>query len=154
MVELKSNLSKEQLLSRWDERTSPARFAGNEDLEDNIYMAKRKEDKVTLIRKARGAWDPFATVFKGTISSDGEKSVLLGSFGKRTLDYLILFALGVLDFLFYFYASPERQTQSMAAFCVAFAVILIVLAIPLPSARKRYTAFLKDITETKNDDET
>ena len=154
MLMLKSKLTKEALTARWDDRTAPARFAGNEDLEDNIFMATRKGDKVTLIRKARGAWDPFATIFKGKITSDGEYGILEGTFGKRVLDYAILIGLGVLDFLFYFYASPERQTRSMAGFCLCFAVILILLAIPTRSAKKRYRAFLEDITLTEKDEQT
>ena len=152
MLTLKSTLTKQELIARWDDRTAPARFAGNEDLEDNIFMATRKGDKVTLIRKARGAWDPFATIFKGSILSDGEHSVLEGTFGKRTLDYLILIGLGMLDFLFYFYASPERQTKSMMGFCILFAVVLIVLALPTRSAKKRYRQFLEDITQTEKDE--
>lgn len=151
MILLRSRFSKEELVARFDEMTSPARFAGNDDYDDNIFMATRKKDKITLIRKARNAWDPFATVFKGEIVSDGENSILQGAFGKRLLDYLILIGLGVLDFLFYFYASPERQTKSMAGFCIAFAVLLIVLAIPTRSAKKRYKTFLEDITDPDRD---
>lgn len=154
MLILKSKLTKQQLIARWDDRTAPARFAGNEDLEDNIFIGTRKDDRVTLIRKARGAWDPFATVFKGKITSEGEYGVLEGTFGKRVLDYVILIALGLLDFLFYFYASPERQTQSTAGFCIAFAVLLIFLAIPRRSAKKRYREFLADIALTENEKET
>lgn len=157
MLRLTSQMSKSELCARWDERTSPARFAGNDDNTDNIFMATRKGEKVTLIRKARGAWDPFATIFKGTISGseDGDgQSVLEGVFTKRVFDYLMLIALAVLDFLFYWYASPERQTGSMKAGCIAFAVLLILLAIPMPSARKRYTGFLRDITDGGQDEKT
>ena len=41
MLSLESKHSVSALSSRWDERTSPARFAGNDDVLDMIYFAKR-----------------------------------------------------------------------------------------------------------------
>ena len=90
MLHLESRYSTEQLLARWDERTSLARFAGNDDVLDVIYVASRKKNRVFLIRKARRTLDPFATVFRGRIFPCGDGSVLQGSFSKRLFDYILL----------------------------------------------------------------
>ena len=97
MLSLESKHNASALSSRWDERTSPARFAGNDDVLDMIYFAKRKGNKVFLVRKGSRSLDLFATVFRGQILPRGEGSVLQGSFSKRLSAYLLLAVLLVLD---------------------------------------------------------
>ncbi len=148
MLFLESRYSPEQLLARWDERTSPARFAGNDDVLDVIYVASRKKNRVFLIRKARRALDPFTTVFRGKVLPYGEGSVLQGSFSKRLFDYLLLLALLALDIFVYQRASASGlATSGFSAGCVLFACLLILLAIPFPRAKKQYLSLLKEITE-------
>lgn len=147
MLSLKSRYSPEQLTARWDERTSPARFAGNDDVLDNIYIASRKKNSVFLIRKARGALDPFATVFRGKILSCGAGSELRGRFSKRLFDYILLLLLLALDLFIYERAAVQTAlTDGVKYGCAAFAVVLLLLAVPLPSAKRRYRAFLLEIT--------
>lgn len=148
MLFLESRYSPEQLLARWDERTSPARFAGNDDFMDVIYVASRKENRVFLIRKGRRTLDPFATVFCGKVVPCDGGSVLQGRFSKRLFDYLILLALLALEIFFYQRAAAGGTvTQAFTVGCVVFACLLLLLAIPLPHTKKRYLGFLKEITE-------
>lgn len=147
MLSLNSSHSQKALLSRWDERTSPARFAGNDDVLDTVYRAKRNGNKVYLIRKGYSSVDPFVTVFRGEIVQSERGSVLQGRFTKRVFDYVLILLFLVLDVAF---AARSYLMGSMTytglAGCALFAAIMILLAIPMPSARKRYTEFLKDIT--------
>lgn len=147
MLSLKSTHSVSQLIARWDERTSPARFAGNDDVLDTVYRAKREEDRVFLIRKGSSSIDPFTTVFRGKISGDGEGSVLEGKFTKRAFDYVFLALFLVLDIAFALrsYLLGDLTPGGMIG-CGIFAALMILLAIPTPWAKKRYTAFLRDIT--------
>lgn len=147
MLILKSKSTPEQLAQRWDEKTSPARFAGSDELMDNIFIASRKEDRVFLIRRASGALDPFATVFRGRIVSCGSGSAIKGRFTKRLFDYLLVFALAVLDgFLFYRAWDDGSVTPSFTGLCIGVAVLLLLLAVPLRSPRRRYREFLEEIT--------
>lgn len=152
MLSLKSTYSPEQLTARWDERTSPARFAGNDDVLDNIYIASRKRNRVFLIRKARGALDPFATVFRGRIVSCGDGSELRGFFSKRLFDYLLLLCLLALDLFVYERALAQAaMTDGLKCGCLMFALVMLLLAVPLPFARRRYRDFLLEITGDYNE---
>ena len=148
MLTLESRYSPEQLLARWDERTSPARFAGNDDVLDLIYVASRKDNRVFLIRKARRTLDPFATVFRGKIVSCGNGSALQGSFSKRFFDYFVLLAmLAIVVFVYHRASISGLATTSFSVGCVLFACLILLLAIPLPHAKKKYLSFLKEITD-------
>ena len=152
MLVLESKATPEQLVRRWDEKTSPARFAGNDALMDNIFIASRKEDRVFLIRRASGALDPFATVFRGRIVSCGGGSAIKGRFTKRLFDYLLLLLLAAIDGFIYFRALEEGSVNpSFTGLCIAFALVLLLLACPLRSTRRRYREFLEEITSA--DDE-
>ena len=107
-----------------------------------------------LIRKARGAWDPFATVFRGRIVSAGGGSALKGCFTKRLFDYFLLLLLFAADGYFYLRLREMGNTGvSGAVGCLVFAVLLMLLTIPLPAARRRYRTFLKDIACDHTDEE-
>ena len=147
MVVLESKATPEQLAQRWDEKTSPARFAGNDTLMDNIFIASRKEDRVFLIRKASGALDPFATVFRGRIVSCGSGSAIKGRFTKRLFDYILLLLLAAIDGFVYYRAMEDGSVSpSVTGFCIAFAVLLLLIAVPLRASRRRYREFLEGIT--------
>ena len=153
MLFLESRYSPEQLLARWDERTSPARFAGNDDVLDLIYVASRNDNRVFLIRKARRTLDPFATVFRGKIIPCGEGSALQGSFSKRLFDYIIMIAmLVVLAFVYHRASISGLANASFSACCVLLACLILLLAIPLPFAKKKYLSFLKEITNPEDTD--
>ncbi len=148
MLVLGSKMTVEALEQRWDEQTSPARFAGSDELMDNIFIASRKKDRVFLIRRASGALDPFATVFRGRIVPCGEGSALKGRFTKRLFDYILLLALFVLDALIFLQSWLAGEADlSLAGWCGGFALVLLLLAIPLRSPRRRYRAFLEGIVQ-------
>ena len=148
MLFMESRYSPEQLLARWDERTSPARFAGNDDVMDVIFMASRKKNRVFLIRKARRTLDPFTTVFRGKIIPYGDGSALQGNFSKRLFDYLLLLGLLALDVFVYQRASSAGMlTTGFSVGCVVFACVLLLLAVPFPRTTKHYRVLLKEITE-------
>lgn len=134
---------------RWDERTSPARFAGNDSLMDAVFIATRKGNRVTLIRKASGMHDHFATLFRGRIVAHATGSELRGRFGKRLSDYVLLLLLAGLDgFLYWRAVQAGILSHAMSLGFLAFGALLLLLAIPLRSPRKRYRAFLEDILAT------
>ncbi|MCH5182820.1 MAG: hypothetical protein J1E00_01465 [Oscillospiraceae bacterium] len=146
MLVLESKFTPEQLTQRWDEKTSPARFAGNDALMDNIFIASRKEDRVFLIRRASGALDPFATVFRGRIVPCGGGSAIKGHFTKRLFDYVLLLVLAFLDGFVYYRAMEEGSVSpSVTGFCIAFVVLLLLIAVPLRKPRRRYREFLEEI---------
>lgn len=148
MLYLDSCFSPAELTARWDDFTSPARFAGNDGVLDDIFIARRKDNRVYLIRKGRNTLDPFSTVFYGKILSTATGSILQGHFRKRFFDYLILVILLLLDvYIAYRGYVAEGFSASTTIVSLVVAVSLILLAIPLPPARNRYTAFLKKITE-------
>ena len=152
MLVLESKEAPEQLAQRWDEKTSPARFAGNDELMDNIFIASRKKDRVFLIRRASGALDPFATVFRGRIVPCGSGSAIKGRFTKRLFDYFLLLLLAGLDGFVYSRAlEGGGASPSVTGFCIAFALLLLLLAVPLRASRRRYRDFLEGITSA--DDE-
>lgn len=155
MLVLKSEQTPEQLMQSWDERTSPARFAGSDELMDSIFIASRKEDRVFLIRRASGALDPFATVFRGRIVSCGTGSAIKGYFTKRVLDYVLLLLLLSLDWFIYYRATESGLiSPSLTGFCIAFGVLLLLAAIPLRASRRRYRTFLEDIASFQTETET
>ena len=148
MLILKSRCTPSALVLRWDERTSPARFAGNDDLLDDIYIAHREDRQVFLIRKGRGTWDPFSTVFRGKIVSYEGGSAIKGHFCKRFFDYLVLALLLLLDIYFAYRGfAMERFSISTGIVSVLFGAGVILLGIPLPPVRKKYMIFLKEITD-------
>ena len=150
MLALDSKLTVDALERRWDEQTSPARFAGSDEMMDNIFIASRKGERVFLIRKASGALDPFATVFRGRILPCSEGSVLEGWFTKRLFDYVLLLALFALDATVFLQGlSAGEADASLAGWCGAFALVLLLLAFPTRSARRRYRAFLEDIVRSE-----
>ena len=79
---MKSKLTKRQLAERWDERTSPQRFAGSDDMFDNIFVADRKGDKIKVAFKPRTGTYLFSTVFRGRITEDEEGSAITGKYTK------------------------------------------------------------------------
>ncbi|MBO4366087.1 MAG: hypothetical protein J5843_00375 [Clostridia bacterium] len=152
-LRIESKLTHGDLCAYWDDRTSAARYAGNDGDFDNVFVAKRKENRVRLIRKARNVIDPFATVFWGQLlplqegeGKKGSKSVLTGFFGKSILDYILLAILFGVDALIFIYNLVNHSLNTtVIAGCAALLILFLVLIIPTKSARERYTELLDDI---------
>lgn len=149
LIRLPCSYTKSELTARWDEYTSPARFAGSDETLDLIFVAKRKGDRVTLVRKAKSVHDPYASVFRGRIRSDGEKSEIVGFFTKTVFDYLFTF-LVIFALLYVQITVNSRGEDPYAANVLLVAAIVIAFAVLHCSrgAKRRYTDFLTGITGT------
>jgi len=145
---LKSNKSYDLLSKTFDERTSEARFAGNDELLDDIFITHRSGDKFTVVRKAKSIREPFATVFHGRLVCDGECSFIKGYFTKHIIDYIISAIL----FAFIIVIRNEvlsRGEPSAAINIIAAMYLLLVflLMMTFKNTKDKYIDFLKDITE-------
>lgn len=97
MVRYTSNFTKNELINRWDEYTSPARFAGADETLDLIFSAKRSGDSVKLTRRTKLSRDPFSPIFHGKIKSTKQGSEIVGYYTKSIIDYLLVgFVMGLL----------------------------------------------------------
>ena len=154
-IRMTSKLTQEELCAFWDERTSAARYAGNDGDFDNVFVANRKDSRVRLVRKARNLIDPFATVFWGRLlplteneegKEEGDRSVLTGWFGKSVLDYILLALLVGLDAVIFFRnLSDGSLNTTVIAGCAAFLILAVVLAVPTKGARETYSDLLSEI---------
>ena len=135
--------SKDELTARWDDITSPARFAGANEQLDWIYNASRKGDRVKLVKKPRAAYDPFATVFRGKIS----ERKISGVFTKGLFDYIITAAVSGVYFgvcAEYFSRAENRIIPSVF---ISVGILAVLLAlIPLPGKRKKYGKLIRKVT--------
>ncbi len=141
-----SVLSKNELTARWDERTSPQRFAGGDDLFDNIYIARRSGDKVKLAFKPRSGPDLFSTVFRGRITGGESGSAITGSCTKSGADYALACVLAVIMAVM-LKAMYDRGLGVVGLYTgmLICAAVLAVYLLPKRGARKKYAEFLKDI---------
>ena len=127
MVEIRSGHKREVLESRWDEMTSPARFAGCDDTMDLIFVAKRSGGRVRLVRKARIAHEPFCCVFRGKISGSGSGSVIKGVFTKSVADYFIVLLITALLFYIRHEVILRGSSQYTINFLIAFWLVAAVM---------------------------
>ncbi|MDL2286981.1 hypothetical protein LJB90_00220 [Eubacteriales bacterium OttesenSCG-928-G02] len=135
-MEYKSNRTKNEIIKKWDEVFSPERFAGADETMDPIFISKRKNNSVKLVRRTQAAYDPFATVFRGKILDTENGSVIKGFYTKQLIDYIIcmifafffiiivtsdispfttneiLISSGVILAVFIFFLYPSKKTKS------------------------------------------
>ena len=150
MVKFPSEFSGQELTERWDEYTSPARFAGSDDRMDLIFVSKRKDNKVRLVRRARHAFEPFSTVFRGKIVSDEKGSEIIGSFTKSIFDYSIV-AL-ILALLFYIRAIVIERGENLATINGLLLIGIIgslILLYNRRSEKRKYAELIFRITGTE-----
>lgn len=142
-----SAYGKDELIKRWDEITSPARFAGANDELDWVYNASRDGDKIRLVKKPRAAYDPYATVFRGTVRDTEKGSAIVGVFTKGLADYLITLFISFIYFgVCAAYASRAAdRTIPLMLISVGIAAVIFVLT-PLPGKRKKYSALIREVT--------
>lgn len=152
MIKFESSLSKAELAEKWDEFTSPARFAGSDDAMDLIYVSKRKDDKVRLVRRARSRRDPFSCVFRGKIKSRDGGSEISGFFTKALFDYFAIAA--IIALLFYIRSLVMERGESLGTVNVLLACSIIggfLLLYNTRSTKRRYADFIVRITGGEND---
>lgn len=151
MIKFHSTHSADELISRWDEYTSPSRFAGNDDTMDLIFISKRKNNKVRLIRRSKTSREPFACVFRGTIADDGSGSVIKGIFTKTILDYIVVGL--IIAAIFYIRSLVEARGEplhTMNALLIIAIVGGLALLYNWRGTKKRYSEFISRITDTEN----
>lgn len=148
MANFHSDLSKEELTMRWDNITSPARFAGADDMTDCVFISTRKDDRVTLVKKPKISFDPLSAYFRGKISADGDGSKITGIYTKGLTDYIVGAAISLIYFgVAAEYASRAENPSMPLAFIVGGIIVLILLYITYPGTRKKYEALIKEVTE-------
>ncbi|MBO4452572.1 MAG: hypothetical protein J5793_01425 [Clostridia bacterium] len=147
MVNLYSDYSVEELCSRWDDRTAPARFAGNDDALDLVFSATRRGCRVKLIRRPVDAREPFAAVFRGKIKKAENGSVITGFFTKGVGDYVFSALCTALSFAVFRSAQIREagvnQASMLLTACIVAAIILLYNR---RSVKRQYTDFMSDIT--------
>lgn len=151
MVNYSSDYSVEELIERWDEYTSPARFAGSDDMMDLIFVSKRNGDNVRLVRRSRSSRDPFACVFRGRIKAKRQGSQISGIFTKAIFDYAVVAAVWAL--LFYirsFIIERGDALKTINVLLVCALVIGVALLYNTRRARLRYSEFISRIVGKEN----
>ncbi len=143
----KSNYGKEELIARFDDLTSEARFAGADELNDWVFQSKRTDDKIKIVRKPKSAYDPFASVFRGKIVATEYGSAIRGVYTKSVFDYVFTFFV----FFIYFgvcakyYGSADDKTTPTVMIFAGIAIILLLFS-SLPHTRKKYGDFIRRVT--------
>lgn len=151
MVSFKSKYSADELTEKWDEYTSPSRFAGSDENMDLIFISKRKGNKVRLVRRARQSREPFSCVFRGKIEECENGSEIKGVFTKSVFDYV--FVSLILAILFYIRAmiierGDSLNTVNVLLVCwIGFGALLLFNT---RSSKRRFADFITRITAEKN----
>ena len=146
-MKYRSLYNKEELINRWDDITSPARFAGAHDELDWVFISSRKGDKVKLVKKPRAAYDPYATVFRGVIEQTEKGARIRGVFTKGLFDYIITFVIAVIYFGVCAVYLSRSSDKTLPLIFISVGVILILFAlIPFPGTRKKYGALIRQVT--------
>lgn len=151
MISFKSNLSVGELVEKWDEFTSPARFAGSDETMDLIFVSKRKGNNVRLVRRARSTREPFSCVFRGKIKENNNGSEIVGVFTKAWGDYC--FVGLILGLLFFIRSSVIERGESLNIInaILVFAIIAAtLLLINTRRSKSKYADFISRITGQEN----
>ncbi len=151
MLNFKSKLSYDELKARWDEFTSPARFAGSDDNLDLVFMSKRNDDKVKLVRRAKSTREPFSCVFRGRIKKSENGSEIVGVFTKAWIDYI--FVAIVLGLMFYIRNGISERGEPMNTInaVLAFSIVAgILLLLNTRATKRRYCDFIARIADVEH----
>ena len=133
-MKYKSIYNKSELIARWDEITSPARFAGANAELDWVYNSFRKGDKIKLVKKPRASYDPYATVFRGKIE-------------QTKFDYIITAVIGAVYFGVCAEYLSRAADRTVPLLLISVGVIVVLFAlIPFPGKRKKYGALIREVT--------
>ncbi len=152
MHSFNSRFLEDELIERWDEFTSPARFAGADEMMDLIYVSKRKGNQVRLVRRAGSKRDPFSCVFYGKIVKSEQGSAVKGIFAKSLFDYIAI-ALIIALFAYIRCIVIERGDSPVTVNILLGASIIIggFLLYNTRSIKRKYAEFISRITDTEND---
>lgn len=151
MLKIKSKLTLDELKYSWDEHTSPARFAGSDETMDLVYVAKRKKDKVVLVRRATHSHEPFSCVFRGRLEEDGTNSAISGRFTKSCFDYIALAVLYAILFYVRYVIISRGNSVNTINTVLAFSIVAgLLLLYNTRGTKRRYCEFLARIAETEN----
>ncbi|MBP5209180.1 MAG: hypothetical protein J6330_12075 [Clostridia bacterium] len=145
-MKYESSYGKEELIRRWDEITSPARFAGANEQLDWVYNASRKGDSVRLVKKPRASYDPYATVFRGKIEATKTGSRIRGIFTKGAADYIITaFVAAIYLGVCIAYAGRAADKTVPYLLISAGIAVFIFLLTPLPGKRRKYGELIREV---------
>ena len=144
---LPSEYSPEELEKRWDEYTSPARFAGNDDTLDLIFSATRRGNRIKLVRRAGTTHEPYAAVFRGRIVADKNGSALKGVFTKSIADYVITAIIISIAAMMRVYAESRGSdlytTNVLLALCIVGGMLLLM---NYRRTKRKYVEFMSSVT--------
>ncbi|MBO4868974.1 MAG: hypothetical protein J5585_04615 [Clostridia bacterium] len=145
-MKYESSYGKEELIRRWDEITSPARFAGANEQLDWVYNASRNGDSVRLVKKPRASYDPYATVFRGKIEETKTGSRIRGVFTKGAADYVITAFIAAVYFgvCVAYVGRAADKTVPYLLISVGIAVFIFLLT-PLPGKRRKYGELIREV---------
>ena len=151
LTELKSDYSPDELVRRWDEFTSPERFAGNDEIE-LVFVGKRKGRSVKLIRRSKVRFEPYATVFRGKIYDNGSSGSVKGVFTKTVFSYIITALIIAAVFIMRLKAAERGSDLSAVNTILAVSVIAgILLLLNYRRTKRRYVDFICRITGRETD---
>ena len=146
-MKYKSTYNKSELIARWDEITSPARFAGANAELDWVYNSFRKGDKIKLVKKPRASYDPYATVFRGKIEQTKNGGQIRGLYTKGLFDYIITAVIGAVYFGVCAEYLSRAADRTVPLLLISVGVIVVLFAlIPFPGKRKKYGALIREVT--------
>ncbi len=152
IMKYKSRYNKEELISRWDELTSPARFAGANAELDWVYIASRKGDRIKLVKKPRASYDPYATVFRGRIEAAENGSQIRGVYTKGLFDYILTAVIAVVYFGVCAAYLSRVLDKTIPLILISVGIIMILFAlIPFPGKIAKYGALIREVTGTPPD---
>jgi len=151
MIDFESKMNVTELIEKWDEFTSPSRFAGSDDTMDLIFVAKRSGERVKLVRRARLNREPFSSVFRGKIVKTEQGSKLTGFFTKSIFDYITVGL--IIGLLFYIRAGILARGDSLNTINTLLVCSIIgggLLLYNTRAAKRRYADFITRITGGEN----
>ncbi len=141
-----------ELIRRFDERLSPARYAGNDDVMDLKFVGTRRGNKIKLFRRSGTSGLFFSSVFRGQIVTEDKRAIIKGYFTKSIADYFLsAFWLGFVYIIFQS-AKQRGTTMSTANFLAGASILAVILLLRTgKKTKKEYIEVLLDVTGRQSD---
>lgn len=148
MVRYTSNFTKKELTERWDEYTSPARFAGADETLDLIFCAKRRGDSVKLMRRTKVSRDPFSANFYGIIKSTKQGSMIVGFYAKAIVDYLLVgIVLGLLFCMRSYIIERGESLNTINSLLIVAIIGGLILLRNTRTSKRKFSELIFKITD-------